>query len=105
MKSTFKSNHPVTNEAAKSATGKTLDQWFAELDKADSIKLGRREINNRLYAKNSIPGGARQSRSNTKSITTCARRMDCSKDISFARQRRSPLLPPMSSSPGRAAQS
>ena len=50
MKSTFKSDHPVTNQAAKAATGKTLDQWFAELDKADGLKLGRREINNRLYA-------------------------------------------------------
>jgi len=50
MKSTFKSDHPVTNEAAKAATGKTLDQWFSELDKADGLKLGRREINNRLYA-------------------------------------------------------
>lgn len=50
MKYTLKSDHPVTNEAAKAATGKTLDQWFAELDKADGLKLGRREINNRLYA-------------------------------------------------------
>jgi uncharacterized protein YndB with AHSA1/START domain len=50
MKNTFKSEHPVTNEAAKAATGKTLDQWFTELDKADGLKLGRREINNRLYA-------------------------------------------------------
>jgi len=50
MKSTFKSDHPVTNEAAKAATGKTLAQWFAELDKADGLKLGRREINSRLYA-------------------------------------------------------
>ena len=49
MKSTFKSDHPVTNEAAKAATGKTLDQWFAELDKANGLKLGRREINSRLY--------------------------------------------------------
>ncbi len=49
MKFTPKSDHPVTNEAAKAATGKTLDQWFKELDKADGLKLGRREINNRLY--------------------------------------------------------
>lgn len=49
MKSTFKSDHPVTNEAAKAATGKTLDQWFAELDKVNGLKLGRREINSRLY--------------------------------------------------------
>ena len=48
MKHTFKSEHPVTNEAAKAATGKTLDQWFTELDKADGLKLGRREINNQL---------------------------------------------------------
>ncbi len=55
MKSNFKSDHPVTNEAAKAATGKTLDQWFAELDKADGLKLGRREINNRLYAQKLDP--------------------------------------------------
>ncbi|HKO98423.1 MAG TPA: SRPBCC domain-containing protein [Pyrinomonadaceae bacterium] len=48
MKCTLKSEQPVTNEAAKAATGKTLDQWFAELDKSDGLKLGRREINNRL---------------------------------------------------------
>ena len=49
MKYTPKSDHPVTNEGTKAATGKTLDQWFAELDKADGQKLGRREINSRLY--------------------------------------------------------
>ena len=55
MKYTLKPEHPVTNEAAKAATGKTLDQWFAELDKADGLKLGRREINNRLYAQKIDP--------------------------------------------------
>ena len=49
MKYNPKSDHPVTNGAAKEATGKTLDQWFAELDKADGLKLGRRAINNQLY--------------------------------------------------------
>ena len=49
MKSTFKSDHPVTNEAAKAATGKTLDQWFAALNKIDGLRLGRRAINNHLY--------------------------------------------------------
>lgn len=49
MKYAPKSDHEVTNEAAKTATGKTLDQWFKELDKVDGLKLGRREINNRLY--------------------------------------------------------
>jgi len=48
MKNSLKSDHPVTNEAAKAATGKTLDQWFAELDKVGGLKLGRREISNRL---------------------------------------------------------
>jgi uncharacterized protein YndB with AHSA1/START domain len=48
MKCTLKSDHPVTNEAAKSATGKTLDQWFAELDKRDGLKQGRRANNNYL---------------------------------------------------------
>jgi uncharacterized protein YndB with AHSA1/START domain len=42
MKCTPKSNYPVTNEASKAATGKTLDQWFAALDKQDGLKQGRR---------------------------------------------------------------
>lgn len=50
MKCTLKSDHPVTNEAAKSETGKTLDQWFAELDKQDGLKQGRRANNNYLAA-------------------------------------------------------
>lgn len=49
MKSNFKPDHPVTNEAAKAATGKTLDQWFAVLDEMDGLKLGRRAINSHLY--------------------------------------------------------
>jgi len=50
MKTKFRPDHPVTNEAAKAATGKTLDQWFTELDQAGGLKLGRREINSRLAA-------------------------------------------------------
>jgi uncharacterized protein YndB with AHSA1/START domain len=49
MKTTFKSDNPVTNEAAKAATGKTMDQWFAVLDKMDGLKQGRRAINVHLY--------------------------------------------------------
>jgi uncharacterized protein YndB with AHSA1/START domain len=49
MKYKLESDHPVTNQAAKAATGKTLDQWFAELDSWDGLKKGRREINNHLY--------------------------------------------------------
>lgn len=55
MKNMLKSDHPVTNEGAKAATGKTLDQWFADLDKVDGLKLGRREINNRLNAQKLDP--------------------------------------------------
>ena len=49
MKYKLESDHPVTNEAALSATGKTLDQWFAELDRRDGLKKGRRAVNNHLY--------------------------------------------------------
>lgn len=45
MKYRFESDHPVTNEAAKRATGKTLDEWYVELDKRDVLKLGRRGAN------------------------------------------------------------
>ena len=50
MKCTLKSDYPVTNEAAKSATGKTLDQRFVELDKQDGLRQGRRANNNYLAA-------------------------------------------------------
>ncbi len=49
MKYNLESDHPVTNESAKAATGKTLDQWFAELDGWDGLKKGRRAVNNHLY--------------------------------------------------------
>ncbi len=48
MKCTHQPDHPVTNEAAKSETGKTLDEWFAVLDKQDGLKQGRRANNNYL---------------------------------------------------------
>jgi uncharacterized protein YndB with AHSA1/START domain len=49
MKYTIAPDYPVTNEAAKAATGKSLEQWFAALDKMDGLKLGRRAINTQLY--------------------------------------------------------
>src|SRR5262245_59105695 len=49
MKYEMKSDHPVTNEACKAGTGKTLDQWYRELDDWDGLKKGRRLINNLLY--------------------------------------------------------
>ena len=49
MKYSIESDHPLTKDGAKAATGKTLEQWFAELDKMDGLKMGRRAINNHLY--------------------------------------------------------
>jgi uncharacterized protein YndB with AHSA1/START domain len=34
---------PVTDEACKQATGKTLKDWFKELDRIDALAKGRRE--------------------------------------------------------------
>ena len=48
MRYKLESEHPVTNESSKAATGRTLDQWFALLDKQDGIKRGRRENGNFL---------------------------------------------------------
>jgi uncharacterized protein YndB with AHSA1/START domain len=49
MKYTIESDHPLTKDGVKAGTGKTLDQWFAELDNIDGLKIGRRAINNHLY--------------------------------------------------------
>ena len=48
MKYNVESDHPVTNAGAKKATGKTLDEWYAELDAKDGLKLGRRGANQLL---------------------------------------------------------
>jgi uncharacterized protein YndB with AHSA1/START domain len=48
-------DHPVTNDAARKATGKTLDQWFGELDHWDGLKKGRRAVSNRLAEKGIDP--------------------------------------------------
>lgn len=42
-------DHPVTNEACKASTGKTLDEWFKELDAVDGLKKGRRESVQLMY--------------------------------------------------------
>ena len=49
MKYELNSDHPVTNQAAKAATGKTLDEWYAELDANDGVKIGRRAVNSYIY--------------------------------------------------------
>lgn len=49
MKITIQSDHPLTDEACNSATGKTLAEWYAALDAMDGLRIGRREVNNHLY--------------------------------------------------------
>ena len=89
MKFKIASDHPVTNEAAKVATGKTLDQWYRDLDAWDGLKKGRRNINNYLYEQKIDPWWCTTIAWSTKSITTFARRTACSKDILFVPQKRS----------------
>ncbi len=45
MKYELKADHPVTNQAAKASTGKTLDDWYKEIDGKDGVKIGRRAVN------------------------------------------------------------
>lgn len=47
-------DHPLEDAACKEATGKTIAQWFAELDAFGALDKGRRESVNHLYS--SIPG-------------------------------------------------
>ncbi len=49
MKVNYQTDNPLTNDACKAATGKTLDEWFAYLDEFDGLAKGRRAINNHLY--------------------------------------------------------
>lgn len=49
MKYKLESDHQVSDAAAESATGKTLKEWFKELDAWDGLKKGRRETVSHLY--------------------------------------------------------
>lgn len=49
MKVNYQTDNPLTNEACKAATGRTLDEWFAYLDEFDGLAKGRKLINNHLY--------------------------------------------------------
>jgi uncharacterized protein YndB with AHSA1/START domain len=40
---------PVTDDACKAATGKTIKEWFKELDKIDGLKQGRRASVQHIY--------------------------------------------------------
>jgi uncharacterized protein YndB with AHSA1/START domain len=48
MKCELKSDFPVDDKACKAATGRSLAEWYALLDAADGVKLGRRNINSKL---------------------------------------------------------
>ncbi len=52
MQVVFKPDQPVTDAACKKATGKTLKQWFSQLDKRDGAK--RRESVYWLYEKQGV---------------------------------------------------
>ena len=50
MQVTNRSDHAIDEATCKAATGKTLKEWFAELDAIDGIKKGRRECVNHINA-------------------------------------------------------
>lgn len=45
----LESDHPVTAAAARTATGKTLDEWYSALDARGGTKIGRRAANEYLF--------------------------------------------------------
>jgi uncharacterized protein YndB with AHSA1/START domain len=49
MKVTYQTENPLTNDASKAATGRTLEEWYAYLDEFDGLTKGRKLINNHLY--------------------------------------------------------
>lgn len=49
MKVTNAPDFPVTDDACKAATGKTLQDWFKELDAIDGLKKGRRDSVQHIY--------------------------------------------------------
>ena len=46
MKVERKADHPVSDTSCKSATGKTLAEWFKALDDHGGVALGRRSLSN-----------------------------------------------------------
>lgn len=45
-----KPDFAIDDASCKAATGKTLQEWFKELDGIDALKLGRRDSVNHMYA-------------------------------------------------------
>jgi uncharacterized protein YndB with AHSA1/START domain len=55
MKSAIESTHPVTDAACEAATGKTMQQWYAELDAHGALQKGRRPATMYLYQDGKVP--------------------------------------------------
>jgi uncharacterized protein YndB with AHSA1/START domain len=49
MKVTVASDHPLTDEACKAATGKTFQEWFEVIDGLGGPAIGRKPVNDHLY--------------------------------------------------------
>jgi uncharacterized protein YndB with AHSA1/START domain len=49
MKVLLKSDYPVTDEACKDATGKTISEWFAVIDGLGGKSIGRKGVIDQLY--------------------------------------------------------
>ena len=49
MKVKIASDHPLTDEACKAATGKTFPEWFAVIDGLGGPAIGRKPVNDHLY--------------------------------------------------------
>jgi uncharacterized protein YndB with AHSA1/START domain len=49
MKVTYQPDQEFTPAAAQSATGKTIDAWFAELDAQGGVAAGRRALSDYLF--------------------------------------------------------
>ena len=46
---------PLTDTACQAATGKTMQEWFAELDGIDGLRAGRRECNRHMMGQKVDP--------------------------------------------------
>ena len=55
MKVVNNPDFPVSDAACKKETGKTLKQWFKELDKIDGLKQGRRACTKHVQSQNADP--------------------------------------------------
>jgi uncharacterized protein YndB with AHSA1/START domain len=49
VKVVVESDYPVTDEACKAATGRTIQDWFAEIDSLGGPSVGRKGVNDHLY--------------------------------------------------------